>query len=64
MTHAMSIAIREIRGGIHGFKIFIICIALGSMALATITSIKKAIDIGLSEKGVEVLGGDISIKIT
>ena len=64
MGHAISIAIREIRGGIQGFKIFIICIALGSMAFATITSVKKAIDIGLSEKGVEVLGGDISVKIT
>lgn len=64
MLNAITIALREIRGGLKGFRVFIICLALGSMALATISSIKKSIDVGLKEKGVEVLGGDISIKLT
>lgn len=64
MRYAFKIAIREIRGGIRGFRIFIICLALGTMALAAINSLKKSIDVGLKEKGVEVLGGDISIRLT
>ncbi len=64
MKNILKIATREIRGGIKGFRVFLICLALGSMALATINSIKKSIDVGLNEKGVEVLGGDISIKLT
>ena len=64
MIFPIKIAMREIRGGIRGFRIFIICLALGTMALAAINSIKKSIDAGLQEKGVEVLGGDVSIKLT
>ena len=64
MEFVVKIAKREIRGGIKGFRIFMICLALGSMALAAISSMKKSIDVGLDEKGIEVLGGDASIKIT
>ncbi len=64
MESVIKIAMREIRGGIKGFRILMTCLALGSMALASISSIKKSIDVGLDEKGIEVLGGDASIKIT
>ena len=40
MNTALKIALREIRGGVKGFRIFIICLALGSMALAAISSTK------------------------
>ena len=64
MTTALKIALRELRGGVKGFRIFVICLALGSMALATISSTKKSINVGLDQKAVEVLGGDISVRIT
>ena len=57
-------SVREIRGGLRSFRVFLTCLALGAMALSAISSIKKSINVGLTEKSVEVLGGDISIKLT
>ena len=64
MNTALKIALREIRGGIKGFRIFIICLALGSMALAAISSTKQSINVGLDQKAVEILGGDVSVGFT
>ena len=30
----LRFALRELRGGLHGFRIFVACIALGTMAIA------------------------------
>ncbi|MEA2918051.1 MAG: putative transport system permease protein, partial [Bradyrhizobium sp.] len=30
----LRFALRELRGGLHGFRIFVACIALGVMAIA------------------------------
>ena len=64
MATTLKIALREIRGGVKGFRLFIICLALGSMALATISSTKKSINVGLDQKAVEILGGDVSVGFT
>ena len=64
MNTALKIALREIRGGVKGFRIFIICLALGSMALAAISSTKQSINVGLDQKAVEILGGDVSVNFT
>ena len=64
MSIAVKIALREILGGVREFRIFIICLALGSMALATINSTKQAITVGLNQKAIEILGGDVSVEFT
>ena len=64
MATALKFALREIRGGVKGFRIFIICLALGSMALAAISSTKQSINVGLDQKAVEILGGDASVEFT
>ena len=38
----LRFALRELRGGLHGFRIFVACIALGVMAIAGVGSFSRA----------------------
>lgn len=53
-------ALREMRGGLSGFYIFIACIALGSMAIAGVGSLAASLADGMSREGQVILGGDLS----
>lgn len=61
---SFRIALRELRGGIRGFRIFVICLALGVMAIAAIGNIRSAIENGLRQEGASLLGGDALIEFT
>lgn len=61
---AVTLARRELRGGLNGFKILIICLALGVAAIAGIGSIRSAIDAALSEQGATLLGGQTEAEFT
>src|SRR3974390_3013960 len=41
-------ALRELRGGLRGFYVFIACIALGSMAIAGVGSLAASLADGLA----------------
>ena len=58
------IARRELRGGIAGFRIFLICLALGVAAIAAVGMVRSAIEAGLSEQGAVILGGDAQAEFT
>lgn len=58
---AFRIAARELRGGLRGFRVFLLCLALGVAAIAAIGSVRMAILEGLSADGAEILGGDAQI---
>ncbi|MBH0237822.1 ABC transporter permease [Methylobrevis albus] len=60
LSTAMRFALRELRGGLAGFRIFIACIALGVAAIAGVGSITRAITAGLEAEGGTILGGDLS----
>lgn len=66
MTFALSLrlALREMRGGLAGFRVFLICLTLGVAAVAAVGSVKTAIESGLSDKGREILGGDAELRLT
>jgi putative ABC transport system permease protein len=55
--------LRELRGGLHGFYVFIVCIALGSMAIAGVGSLAASLTEGLSRQGQTILGGDLSFTL-
>ena len=40
---SLKLALRELRGGISGFYIFVACIALGATALAAVGTLSAAI---------------------
>ncbi len=61
---AWTIARRELRGGIAGFRVFLICLALGVAAIAAIGTVRESIDAGLQREGAALLGGDAAIELT
>jgi putative ABC transport system permease protein len=61
---ALRFALRELRGGIKGFRVFLICLALGVAAVAAVGSVRMAITEGLSREGRAILGGDAELSFT
>ncbi len=60
---AARFALRELRGGLKGFYIFIACIALGVAAIAGVTSVSRALTEGISREGQAILGGDLAFRL-
>ncbi len=61
---ALRLALRELRGGLRGFRIFLICLALSVAAIAAIGQVRNAIQDGLTAEGATLLGGDASVEMT
>src|SRR3954465_15838382 len=56
-------ALRETRGGLRGFAVFISCIALGVAAIAGVGSFARSLGDGLAREGRVILGGDVSFSL-
>ena len=59
----LRFALREMRGGLSGFYVFIMCIALGSMAIAGVGSLAASLADGLAREGQVILGGDLAFSL-
>ena len=57
---SLRYALRELRGGLRGFYVFIACIALGVFAIAGVGSVAASLSEGLAHEGRTLLGGDVS----
>ena len=55
---ALTIAARELAGGIRGFAIYLACIALGVFAIAAAGSVTEGFSRGLVSEARTMLGGD------
>ena len=64
LSIATRIARRELRGGLGGFRIFILCLTLGVAAIAAVGSVRAAIEAGLQREGARLLGGDAEMQFT
>ncbi|WP_312406464.1 ABC transporter permease [Rhizobium sp.] len=60
---AFRLALREMRGGLGGFYIFLACIALGTGAIATVNSVSTAITSAIANQGQALLAGDIRFEL-
>jgi putative ABC transport system permease protein len=60
---ALRFALRELRGGLRGFYVFIACIALGVMAIAGVGSVAASLGEGLAREGRTLLGGDVAFSL-
>ena len=60
---ALRYALRELRGGLRGFYVFIACIALGVMAIAGVGSVAASLSEGLTREGRTLLGGDAAFSL-
>jgi putative ABC transport system permease protein len=59
----LRFALREMRGGLRGFYVFIACIALGVMAIAGVGSFSQSLTGGLVREGRTILGGDAAFSL-
>lgn len=54
-------ALRELRAGVRGFRIFLACLALGVAAIAAAGSTAEAFRAGLASQAAAILGGDVAV---
>ncbi|MBY5866681.1 ABC transporter permease [Rhizobium leguminosarum] len=60
---AFRLALRELRGGIRGFYIFLACIALGTGAIAAVNSVSQSITDTIASQGQGLLAGDVRFEL-
>lgn len=60
---AFRFSLREMRGGLSGFMIFLACIALGVAAIGGVNSVAQAITAGVADQGQTLLGGDLRFQL-
>ena len=58
---AWMTALRELRGGLAGFRVFLACLILGVGGIAAVGSVTTAIENGLAAEGQTILGGDAAL---
>jgi putative ABC transport system permease protein len=59
----LRLALRELRGGVRGFYVFIACLALGVMAIAAVGSLTGSLTEGLADQSRVILGGDAAFTL-
>ena len=62
-TLPLRYSLREMRGGLSGFVIFIICIALGVGAIGGVNSVARSITDSVARQGQTLLGGDLRFEL-
>jgi putative ABC transport system permease protein len=60
----LRLALRELRGGLGGFRVFLACLAIGVMAIAAVGSVAESMVDGLAREGRVILGGDVAFALT
>ena len=64
MPLSLALALRELRGGLAGFRVFLLCLALGVAAIAAVGLVRSGIERGLGDQGAALLGGDAEMQFT
>jgi putative ABC transport system permease protein len=64
MSLALRLAGRELRSGLRGFRVFVLCLMLGVAAIAAVGLVRAAIHAGLADQGAVLLGGDAQYEFT
>ncbi|MEO1492551.1 MAG: FtsX-like permease family protein [Pseudomonadota bacterium] len=62
IAFAWKIALRELRGGLAGFRVFLACLILGVGGIAAVGSVTSAISEGMAAEGQTILGGDVELR--
>jgi putative ABC transport system permease protein len=55
---AFRFALRDFRGGVRGFGVFIACIAIGVAAITAVAAISRGLTDGIAREGRVILGSD------
>lgn len=60
----LRFALRGLRGGMRGFRIFLACIAIGVTAIAGAASMNQSVEAGIAADAQPLLGGDLQARIS
>ena len=60
---SLRLVLRDLNGGVQGFRIFIACIVLGVMAIVGVGSIARSLSDGVGRESRRILGGDLSVAL-
>ncbi|MEO0619664.1 MAG: FtsX-like permease family protein [Pseudomonadota bacterium] len=55
------LALRDLRGGLRGFTVFVVCVALGVGIITAVNIVSDSLTAGFSSEGRRLLGGDIAL---
>jgi putative ABC transport system permease protein len=61
ISRLASFAMRELRGGVRGFYVFIACVALGVAVITAVGALTDALRAGFERQGENLLGGDVTL---
>jgi putative ABC transport system permease protein len=61
--YALRLAVRELRGGIRGLRVFLACLILSVGAIAGVGSLTASISAGIAGNARELLGGDAEARL-
>ena len=64
LSVAIRIARRELRGGLSGFAVFLLCLILGVAAIAAVGTVRDSVRDGLKAQGAVLLGGDAELSFS
>lgn len=59
----LRLALRELRGGIRGFRVFLACLILGVGVIAGVGTVTDAVHGSIAEQGRALLAGDVEVRI-
>lgn len=62
LAFAWRLAVRDLRGSLRGFTIFLACIALGVATIAAVGSLNAAVVAAFKRDAAALLGGDVQIE--
>lgn len=60
---SLRFSLRELRGGLRGFRLFVACLGLGVAVIAGIGTLSASIITGLERDGRSLLGGDVEFRL-
>lgn len=60
---AVALALRDLRGGVSGFRVFLACLGLGVAMVAAVLSVSRALEEGVAAEGRFILGGDATASV-
>ena len=59
----LRFALRDLRGGLAGLRVVVLCVALGVAAIVGVNSLARSLEDGLARDGRTILGGDVSFSL-
>ena len=64
MRLPLKLALRDLRGGLHGLGLLWLCLAVAIAGLASVTSLASSVDRAIADNGRQLLGGDLMLTVS